>query len=503
MRRRKASLTGKLFFTMIGIVAGTVILCWFFNNTFLERFYIYNKQTELYKGYQLVNEAWNNHTLENGAFDVTFENICANGNIDMLVVDRKWRLVRSSYSNTQYIQIQLENLLFGTDRSSYEVLVEGKNYLIEKQTDERLQSEYLVLIGNLDQGGYLYMRTALQSIRESAEITNRFFLMVSGVTMAVSLIIILFLSQSISRPIRLLSHISRRMSDLDFEAKYVETKHASREIAELGNSMNELSEHLEKTISELKTANLSLQQDIAKKEEIDEMRKEFLSNVSHELKTPLALIQGYAEGLIECVNEDEGSRQFYCEVIMDEADKMNRMVRKLLTLNQLEFGNEKVELVRFDLVELIRGLLLKSSLMAEQNHVTVSFLPKRPVYVWGEELMVEEVLTNYLTNAYHYAAGEKRVEISITTPGKTVRVSVYNTGEPIPAEELEKIWIKFYKVDKARSREYGGNGIGLSIVKAIMDSLGQSYGVLNHADGVEFWMELENSQEISESSCAF
>lgn len=188
---------------------------------------------------------------------------------------------------------------------------------------------------------------------------------------------------------------------------------------------------------------------------------------------------------------------------MDEADKMNRMVRKLLTLNQLEFGNEKVELVRFDLVELIRGLLLKSSLMAEQNHVTVSFLPKRPVYVWGEELMVEEVLTNYLTNAYHYAAGEKRVEISITTPGKTVRVSVYNTGEPIPAEELEKIWIKFYKVDKARSREYGGNGIGLSIVKAIMDSLGQSYGVLNHADGVEFWMELENGQEISESSCAF
>ena len=389
------------------------------------------------------------------------------------------------------------------DRGSYEVLVEGKNYLIEKQTDERLQSEYLVLIGNLDQGGYLYMRTALQSIRESAEITNRFFLMVSGVTMAVSLIIILFLSQSISRPIRLLSHISRRMSDLDFEAKYVETKHASREIAELGNSMNELSEHLEKTISELKTANLSLQQDIAKKEEIDEMRKEFLSNVSHELKTPLALIQGYAEGLNECVNEDEGSRQFYCEVIMDEAEKMNLMVKKLLSLNQLEFGNEKVELVRFDLVELIQGLLSKSSLMAEQNHVTVFFPREKPVYVWGEELMVEEVLTNYLTNAYHYATGEKRVDISISMQEKTVRVSVFNTGEPIPTEELDKIWIKFYKVDKARSREYGGNGIGLSIVKAIMDSLGQSYGVLNHADGVEFWMELESTNEISESGCAF
>ena len=113
---------------------------------------------------------------------------------------------------------------------------------------------------------------------------------------------------------------------------------------------------LEKTISELKTANNELQRDVEKKEAIDEMRKEFLANVSHELKTPIALIQGYAEGLQEEINDDPESRQFYCDVIVDEAAKMNNMVKKLLTLNQLEFGNDVVAMERFDLTALVKKL---------------------------------------------------------------------------------------------------------------------------------------------------
>ena len=144
--------------------------------------------------------------------------------------------------------------------------------------------------------------------------------MVSTGAIILSVILIIVLSKGISHPIHALSDIARRMTQLDFDAKYIPVRHVSREIDELGNSMNELSETLEETISELKTANVSLQQDIEKKEQIDEMRKEFLSNVSHELKTPLALIQGYAEGLKECINDDAESRDFYCDVIMDESD---------------------------------------------------------------------------------------------------------------------------------------------------------------------------------------
>ena len=259
---------------------------------------------------------------------------------------------------------------------------------------------------------------------------------------------------------------------------------------ELGNHINRLSENLERTISELKTANVELQDDIEKKIQIDEMRKEFLSNVSHELKTPLALIQGYAEGLQECINDDAESREFYCEVIIDEADKMNRMVKKLLTLNQLEFGNDQVIMERFDMTELIRGVANSTKILMEQKGIRLELENSEEAWVWGDEFKVEEVITNYMSNAINHADGEKLIRVFYTRSEDKLRVSVFNTGQPIPEEDIEKIWVKFYKVDKARTREYGGSGIGLSIVKAIMDSFHQRCGVINHEDGVEFWMEL-------------
>ena len=232
----------------------------------------------------------------------------------------------------------------------------------------------------------------------------------------------------------------------------------------------------------------------------------------------MALIQGYAEGLKECINDDAESRDFYCDVIMDESEKMNHMVKQLLTLNQLEFGNDTVEMTRFDITELIDGVDYPTFLselyqkyygdtsamglaftreeieyIRAQKQVNIEFYREGPVYVWGDEFKVEEVITNFLTNAMNHAAGEKKITIRFQKHDHLVRTSVFNTGDPIPEEDLDKIWVKFYKVDKARTREYGGSGIGLSIVKAIMDSFHQKCGAVNHPDGVEFWMELETN----------
>lgn len=336
------------------------------------------------------------------------------------------------------------------------------------------------------------MKTALESIQESAAITNYFFTFTGFFGIIISAIVIFVLGRSISKPMRELSDISKSMSDLNFEVKYIPKKNDSAEIAELGTHMNEMSHALEQTISDLKAANLELRQDIEKKEQIDEMRKEFLSNVSHELKTPLAIIQGYAEGLKEEVNEDPESRDYYCDVIIDESDKMNQMVKKLLTLNQLEFGNDGVEMARFNITEMITGLVQANSILAAQEDILIHFEETEDAYVWGDEFKIEEVLTNYLSNAIHYAAGEKNIRIYYERKDKLLRICVYNSGNPIPEDEQDKIWGKFYKVDKARTREYGGNGIGLSIVRAIMDSMGQKCGVFNEKDGVIFWLELES-----------
>ena len=221
------------------------------------------------------------------------------------------------------------------------------------------------------------------------------------------------------------------------------------------------------------------------------MRREFLSNVSHELKTPIALIQGYAEGLREGINDDAESREFYCDVIIDEAAKMNIMVRKLLTLNQLESGSEVVSMERFDITALIRNYISSSDILLKERDISVRMEDYEAIYVWGDEFKVEEVFMNYFTNAIHYAQGENIIDVKLRSTDQQVRISVFNTGAPIPQDSIGHIWEKFYKVDKARTREYGGSGIGLSIVKAIVESMNQKYGVVNYENGVEFWFTLD------------
>ena len=213
------------------------------------------------------------------------------------------------------------------------------------------------------------------------------------------------------------------------------------------------------------------------------------------MKTPIALIQGYAEGLKEGINDDPESREFYCDVIMDEADKMNHMVKNLLTLNQLEFGADEVQFERFDIVGLVRGVIASCEILIQQAGATVDFVADEKLDVWADEFKAEQVIRNYLTNAIHHAADEKRIEVRIRKEGKKAHISVYNSGRPIPEEDVPKLWDKFYKVDKAHTREYGGNGIGLSIVKAIMESFHQKYGVRNFDNGVEFWFELDADTE--------
>jgi len=195
--------------------------------------------------------------------------------------------------------------------------------------------------------------------------------------------------------------------------------------------------------------------------------------------------------LKECINDDAESRDFYCEVIMDEAQKMNTMVKNLLSLNQLEFGNDVVTMERFDIVALIRNVLNSSKILMEQKEIHLIFKEEEPVYVWADEFKIEEVVTNYISNAIHHCEFDKVIEVKLQREDSLVRVSVFNTGQPIPEEDLDKVWIKFFKVDKARTREYGGSGIGLSIVKAIMDSLHRECGVRNYDNGVEFWFELD------------
>lgn len=384
--------------------------------------------------------------------------------------------------------LQLMGYIFGKNKE--EPIVTEEKYNIYKAERPDNSGGYLEMYGIISDNCLFLMQSPLASIQDSARIANRFLIYVGCLAIVAGALFVWFFSRRITNPILELAELSQRMANLDFDARY--TSGGSDEIGILGENFNLMSKRLEETISELKRANNQLQKDIEQKEKIENMRNEFLGNVSHELKTPIALIQGYAEGLKEGVSDDPESREFYCDVIMDEADKMNKMVRNLLVLNQLEFGSEELDVQRFDIVRLIRGVLASCEILLQQAEVTVEFIADNEVSVWADEFKTEQVIRNYLTNAIHHAEFEKRIEIRVIPKGDTVRVTVFNSGKPIPEEDLKKLWDKFYKVDKAHTREYGGNGIGLSIVKAIMESFHQEYGVKNYDNGVEFWFELDS-----------
>lgn len=492
----KNSIKKQIAYTFIGLMAGTILLCWFINNTFLESFYVIEKQKTLMNAYSRINEAGNEGDITEDEFDIEFRQICSTGNIDILVVDSSGISAKSSVDNADFLIRKLYDYIFRRDLMNVDIIESTKDYVLQKSRDQRMNIEYLELWGYLDNGNLFIMRTAVESIIESVKLANRFLAYVGVLSVLLSALVIWIVTRKITDPILELADIAERMTHLDFEAKY--QSGGENEIAMLGNYMNQMSDKLETVISELKTANNELQRDIEKKDEIDEMRKEFLSNVSHELKTPIALIQGYAEGLKEGINDDEESREYYCEVIMDEAAKMNRMVKKLLTLNQLEFGNDIVSMERFDLVLLIRNMIQASDILLKQKGITVKFENEASVFVWADEFKTEEVLMNYFSNAINHAENEKIIVIKILRQKNTVRVSVFNTGAPIPDGSVSEVWTKFYKVDKARTREYGGSGIGLSIVKAIMESFHQQYGLENYDNGVEFWFELDSSGSKNE-----
>ena len=458
--KKKKTLSTKLTFVISFIVLLIVGVFWMANNTLLEKYYVYNKEKEMLAVYKMVDLAAKNDKLSDDTFAVAFEKKCVGANIDAVVFNKYGKVIIEGTTDNQ----EIFQLLLEASMSSYSA--DYNNLNMTRQKDKRLGTEYIIINNRLIDGNFVYMKTPLESIKESVSISNRFFAIGTVVAIVVGVFMAYIVARNMTRPIRNMTELSTRMAKLDFDAKYIDTENSAKELYVLGEHMNELSQTLEQTITRLKVANNELQRDIKKKEEIDEMRKEFLSNVSHELKTPLALISGYAEGLKEVVNDDEESRNFYCDVIMDETDKMNRMVMKLLSLNHLEDGSDVLEMTRFDLTPLV-------------------------VYVSGDIYKIEEVVTNYISNAINHCTRGGTITVSYSMYSDRVRVSVFNTGEPIPDKDIENIWNKFYKVDKARTREYGGSGIGLSIVKAIMELHHRGYGVINHKDGVEFWFELE------------
>lgn len=488
----------------------TICLAWIVSYYVIERVYILHARNGLVKTYESCNEFFSDPGNVEKIDDHEISSL--NGYIAnpsaayIFVIDRENFKVYSSVIMSRRVARGIQTLVGETDLSSLEEskkkykICENTVNLPDDDSDddkELLPDEdfhtgsYYDLVGILDNGYIVVLRSPVEQLHNDIQFAAKFFMMISLFLVIVEVVIVLLVTHRYSNPIIQMSRAARRMSELDFSVKL--PVQANDEIGDLAGSMNELSDQLERSISELKSANLRLSKDIEEKNQMEEMRSEFLSHVSHELKTPLALIQGYSEGIKDGVTEDPESVKEYLDVIIDEASKMNELVKKLIDLNELEFGKEQLAIERFNLTELIQDVINASAILAEKSEADIQFDEKSPKFVWADEFMIEEVVTNYLTNAIHYVKKGGRIRIWYEQKETTVRVNVYDEGEPIAKKDLDKLFIKFYKADPARTRTYGGSGIGLSIVAAIMKSHHKDYGVYNAEDGVVFYFELDTT----------
>lgn len=485
----------KLFMTLSFVILLIILFLILVNNFVFGQFYIYSKTRALKSVYGVVNNYYKGEQVIN--LEVQLERIAINNNFDILIKNNENVNVYTSNKDFFSTLGQMKEMTSRFNSNLGEILEKGENFNIKKIKDTKNDITYILLSATLDNGYLLYIRIPITSIQESVKISNNFLYLMAGFAILIAAVIVSYVSRKFGDPIAELNDIAKKMSNLDFSHKYRITN-ADDEINNLGKSINSMSDKLEKTIKQLRNTNIELEKDVEEKSQIDEMRKSFISDVSHELKTPIALIQGYSEGLLENVNSDEESRKFYAEVILDETNKMDRLVKQLLELMKLEYGKREFEDKSFNIVELEKEVMRKSQVILEEKQVEILWETVDEINVFADDFYIEQVISNYITNAMKHVKeveGEKYIKIEnvVDIEKNKVRVKVFNTGDKIAEENIARIWNRFYKIDTSRNREDGGTGIGLSFVKAIMNNYGNRYGVINQENGVEFYLELDLS----------
>lgn len=480
----------KLFVTMCVVIAVIVLCLVAINSVVLRSFYLYSKIDSLKSVYAKINNYYNSNSTSN-SLEEELRRIAFNNNYDIFIRTESNMIVFSTDKDL-YSAI---DILAAANQSNNEIVLDDGKIEIKKVNDTVNNISYILLSGQLDNGYELYISIPAVPIDESVEISNQTLILIGIIILLISAFIVSYISKKFTAPIVQLNNITNKMARLDFSQKY-RTLDTNDEINELGNNINLMSDKLESTIKQLRENNSELEKDIEEKSKIDDMRKQFISDVSHELKTPIALIQGYAEGLIENVNTDDESRKFYAEVILDESNKMDALVKQLLELMKLEYGKREFRNEKFNIVELINEVIRKCKVMLDDKKIDIKFEHEPEVQVFADSFYIEQVVTNYFTNAIKHAKevnGIRQIEVKITNNEETekVRVSVFNTGDNISENAISKIWGRFYKEDTSRNREDGGTGIGLALVKAIMTNYKNDYGVVNKENGVEFYFELD------------
>ncbi len=353
------------------------------------------------------------------------------------------------------------------------------------QKNESTNLERLILYYQMDNTDITTLSTSLAAITASIGITNTFIIYITAILLIVGAIIAFIISKNFSEPIVEISNVATRIASLDFSGEC--SNYTIDELDKLGADINELSSKLKQTISSL---NVELERERA----VERMRKEFISNVSHELKTPISIIDSYAEALK--VNINSNKKDTYLNVIIEETDKMNRLVKELLDLSNLNSGRFTINKEHFDILDLINKITAKYDSIFMEKSIEFDVSGLSSIVVDADPYRIEQVIINYLNNAISYVDDRRVVALSVIEEESKIRVEIFNSGIEIDDDTMSRIWESFYRADNARDRSNSNYGLGLSIVSGIMNQHGTQFGAYNTMDGPVFYFELDKNMKI-------
>ncbi|MEE1475138.1 sensor histidine kinase [Fusobacterium sp.] len=456
----------KIFFLMFSVVLMIILGLIATNTIYLEKFYIKNKKEKLVELGQILIDP---------KYVIDFQNLEMHSNVAILIkrTDELYKLEKEAVLPKEEID---------------EIIVQLKNneYVFKEITLLDYRGKVLILFMPYMRDRYIEIITPLSFIQEGLEISTRYHLLIIVLALIIGSSMSFVFSKKMTDPILELKEITQRISLLDFNIKF--EKERKDEIGELGYAINKMGGTLEKNIDEINKVNKKLMEDIENEKRLDKLRKEFIASVSHELKTPIAIIQGYAQGLMENIAETEEDRKFYCEIIVEESLKMDSLVKELLLITQMDSGYFKIEKEKVDLYQMIKDIRDKYS----SKNREIKYIGEKDIFAYCDEKYIDRVLENLVVNALKYSTGDREVTITVDDIENKYKIIISNESENLSEDDLENIWTPFYRVNKARDRD--GHGLGLAIVRGILENHKSNFGVyITEKNIINFWFELEKS----------
>lgn len=475
-----------------------LIVLWIFQTFFLESFYTMSRSSKVERNAAVISRS----IQSNKNVQETIENVASYNNLSVYVYDSNslFRLVYGcEYDNPStalsfeyhevynyyneaasnggtYMCVTTNNnsriasqrllTLFSGQSSDDSVMPEihyKKDVDASNRTQNMIYADIIELDGNSE--CFLIITSSITPLSNTVEIIKGQLLMVSVAFLLLSILFSIYASRRIAKPISKTNTSAKELAKKNYNVNFDATGYL--EVEELNDTLNYAKTELAAT---------------------EKLQQELIANISHDLRTPLTMITGYGEVMRDLPGENTPEN---IQIIIDEASRLSSLVNDLLDLSKLQSGAIQPEKHEFCLTDSIRDIFQRYAKLIEQDGYNISFESGEDVYVNADELKISQVIYNLVNNAINHAGDDKTVIVAQTVKDKTVRIEVTDHGEGIPADKLEYIWDRYYKVDKEHKRGIIGTGLGLSIVKSILDAHNAHYGVRSKQnEGSTFWFEL-------------